>query len=232
MPPLVLLPGMNCTPDLWTGCGFEEATTPPLREDSMAGQINALLAELPPRFVLCGLSLGAIVAMGMAVRAPERVAGLVVVSTNAKAPTSVQRTGWAEWRTQLDNGTSPRALQESILPLLLSERARSGETGADLSERVRQMGGNTAPDVLRAQLGLQATRVDVRERLRALTVPTLVISGSEDAMCPPRFHHEIAEAIPDSRLVEVEGGHLLPMERPEAFGALVNTWRARVPAIA
>ena len=71
--PLVLLPGMNCTADLWAGCGVDDALTPVLAEQSIDTQVDRLLAELPPLFVLGGLSLGAIVAMALVVRAPERV---------------------------------------------------------------------------------------------------------------------------------------------------------------
>ena len=85
--PLVLLPGMNCTADLWTGCGVDDALTPVLDEQSIDTQVDRLLAELPPLFVLGGLSLGAIVAMALVARAPERVARLCLASTNAKAPT-------------------------------------------------------------------------------------------------------------------------------------------------
>ena len=61
MTPLVLLAGMNCTADLWTGCGLDDALTPKLTRSSIQAQIDALLAELPWRFVIGGLSLGAIV---------------------------------------------------------------------------------------------------------------------------------------------------------------------------
>ncbi|HEX5728526.1 alpha/beta fold hydrolase [Microbacterium sp.] len=221
MPPLVLLPGMNCTADLWTGCDVGEALTPVLSEESIDAQVDRLLAELPRLFVLGGLSLGAIVAMALVVRAPERVAGLCLVSTNAKAPTVEQRISWQNWIERLDAGESARGLQADALSELLSPEAAKRRV---LVERTLAMADATGSDRLRAQLRMQSTRVDLRPALRAVTAPTLLVSGAEDSICPPEFHLEIAAALPRARVVTIDGGHLLPMERPDAFGALLRGW--------
>lgn len=225
MHPLVLLAGMNCTDDLWTGAGLDDAIRPALVHESMDAQVEALLGGLPDRFVIAGLSLGAIVAMALALAAPERVAGMCLVSTNAKAPTSAQREGWDDWIARLDAGEDPETLQESILPALLSPDAlREHPVVAD---RVRAMGRRTDAATLRAQLRMQGTRIDLLDRLSELSVPALVISGREDVICPPHFHTEIASALPRARLVSFEAGHLLPMEKPREFGRLLTSWREK-----
>lgn len=225
MHPIVLLPGMNCTADLWSDCALGETLTPTLDQETIDAQIDALLAELPERFVLAGLSLGAIVAMALALRAPERVTGLILASTNAKAPTPVQQDGWRKWLRRLDAGDTARELQRGILPLLLSEDARLGRP--DLVERALRMGDDTRAAQLRAQLRMQSTRTDLLPRLSRLSMPTLIISGREDALCPPTFHTEIAHEIACTRLVSVDAGHLVPFERPREFSELVGTWRER-----
>jgi pimeloyl-ACP methyl ester carboxylesterase len=220
--PLVLLPGMNCTADLWTGCGLDEALTPTLDEQSIDAQVDRLLAELPRVFVLGGLSLGAIVAMALVARAPERVDRLCLVSTNAKAPTSEQRVSWQRWIDRLDAGESARSLQADILGALLSPAA--AQDRPDLVARTLAMAEATGRESLRAQLNMQSTRVDLRPALRRVTVPTLLISGARDTICPPEFHMEIAAQLPAARVVTIDGGHLLPLERADAFGALVRAW--------
>lgn len=225
--PLVLLAGMNCTADLWTGCGLDDALTPALDADDLDAQVDRLLRRLPARFVIGGLSLGAIVAMALAARAPERVVGLCVSAANAKKPTPGQYEGWAAWLTRLSAGETPAELQAGIVPVLLSERVR--ESRPDLVERTLRMGAATPSRMLAAQLRLQASRVDLRPRLRAVAVPTLVIAGSCDALCPPSFHDEIAAAITGARQEQLETGHLVPLERPAEFGALVQAWRAGLP---
>lgn len=226
--PLVLLAGMNCTPDLWTGCGLDDALTPAVDADDLDTQVDRLLRDLPRTFVIGGLSLGAIVAMAVTVRAPERVLGLCVTATNAKAPTPAQRAGWAGWLDRLSAGETPADLQAEIVPVLLSERVRA--TRPDLVERALRMAEQTPDAMLAAQLRLQATRVDLLPGLGAVRVPSLVIAGRDDALCPPGFHDEIATALAGSRREQLEAGHLVPLERPAEFGALVRDWCAGVDA--
>ena len=223
MLPLVLLPGMNCTADLWTGCGVDDALTPVLGEESIDTQVDRLLAALPPRFVLGGLSLGAIVAMALVARAPERVERLCLVSTNAKAPTAEQLASWRTWIERLNAGESARSLQIDIIPALLSPAAAKDRP--DLVERTLTMADATGTAALRAQLRMQSTRVDLRPALRDVTVPTLLVSGAQDAICPPQFHAEIAAELARARVITIDGGHLLTLERPDSFGALLRAWR-------
>src|SRR6187402_3581141 len=124
---------MNCTADLRSGCGVDDALTPVLGEESIDIQVDRLLAALPPRFVLGGLSLGAIVAMALVARAPERVERMCLVSTNAKAPTPEQQASWRTWVDRLDSGESARILQADILAALLSPAAANDRP--DLVER-------------------------------------------------------------------------------------------------
>jgi pimeloyl-ACP methyl ester carboxylesterase len=224
--PLVLLAGMNCTADLWADAGTDGAVQPVLDRPTISLQVEALLASLPERFVLVGHSLGAIVAMSVALAAPERVAGLCLVSTNAKAPTDAQRDGWREWLDALDSGTDARELQSRILPALLG--AEAVESRPDLVERTLAMGTATGSARLRAQLELQLDRGDLLARLPGLSMPTLVVSGLDDAITPPHFHTEIVTRMPDARLVTLDAGHLLPMERPEAFGSLLRSWQTQL----
>ena len=224
--PLVLLPGMNCTADLWSGCGLDGALTPDLDEPSIDRQVERLLDTLPERFLLAGLSLGAIVGMALARLAPERVAGLCLMSTNSKAPTQAQREGWRSWRERLAAGESPRDLQRGILDALLSTPARERDPG--LAERALRMGDATGVERLDAQLRLQESRIDESAALPELRMPVLVVSGVADAICPPAFHEDIAVAVPGARLASVEAGHLAPMERPDDVGHLLRGWLAGV----
>ncbi|WP_314427926.1 alpha/beta fold hydrolase [uncultured Microbacterium sp.] len=225
-PPLVLLAGMNCTDDLWAEGGFgaegRGVIRPSLDRPSVSDQVTALLASLPESFVVVGHSLGGIVGMALALAAPERIAGLCLVSTNAKAPTETQRSGWREWLARLDAGVDARALQQSILSPLLG--ADVVQTRPDLVERTLRMGDDTGDALLRTQLVMQLSRTDLLSRLHELTIPTLVVSGLDDVICPPRFHTEIVSALPGARLVSLDAGHLLPLERPREFGDLVRSW--------
>jgi len=87
------------------------------------------------------------------------------------------------------------------------------------------MADETGPATLRAQLRMQCTRVDLRPALGSVATPTLLVSGAQDALCPPEFHVEIAAELPHARVVTIDGGHLLPLEQPQTFGALLRGCR-------
>ena len=111
---------MNCSAALWSRLEIGPVLTPALTEPSLDAQIERLLDQLPPRFALAGLSLGGIVAMAVARRAPQRVSRLCLMSTNPRQPTPAQLIGWAAQRAELAAGAGARDVQESILSLLLS----------------------------------------------------------------------------------------------------------------
>ncbi len=223
--PLVLLPGSGCSPDLWSDLHLPgEVVHGVLDEPTLDGCVDALLATLPPRFALAGLSLGGIVAMALTRRAPERVAALCLMATNARPPTDAQRAAWQAQREALAGGASARSLQEALLPVLTARRAHD--------ERVLAMADAVGEQGWDAQLQLQATRVDERPGLAAVRVPTLVIAGERDEICPVANHVEIAAAVPGAALHVVPGaGHLLPLDAPEAVRALLDQVEVTVSAL-
>lgn len=216
----VLLPGMSCSARLWRGLDLGPALTPRLTEPTLTGQVDRLLDELPPRFDLVGLSLGAIVAMALTRTAPERVSRLVLLSTNPYGPTEAQLAGWRSERDRLAAGATARELQQDLLPLLLT--VGTLETRPDLVEETLRMADDVGEAELDAQLQLQATRVDERPGLRQVRCPTLVVPARHDRLCSLERHTEIASLVPGARLHVLErAGHLSPLERPIALRQLL-----------
>jgi pimeloyl-ACP methyl ester carboxylesterase len=221
--PLVLLPGMGCSPRLWAGV-LAELDGPPvvhgaLDRPTLDGGVDALLDRLPARFALAGLSLGGIVAMALVRRAPHRVTRLALLSTNARAPTPEQHAGWAAQRQALAGGATARDLQRDLLPVLLHRRA------PDLDATALAMADDTGAAVLDHHLAAQATRTDERPALAAVAVPTLVLAAAEDRLCPLDRHQEIAARIPGAHLVVLPAvGHLSPLEALAEVAAALRPW--------
>lgn len=222
MAPLVLLPGMNCSAHLWSGLDLGPLSTPGLTEPDLPSQVDRLLDELPPRFALAGLSLGAIVAMALVRTAPERVTRLALLSTNPYGPTEQQRAGWRAERDRLAAGTTAREIQLDLLPLLLTDD--SVRHRPDLVEAVLAMADKTDLD---AQLALQASRIDERPGLRQICCPTLVLAARHDRLCSVDRHREIAALVPGARLQILErAAHLSPLEQPSEVSAALRSWIA------
>jgi pimeloyl-ACP methyl ester carboxylesterase len=218
--PLVLLPGMNCSARLWAGIAPEGALTPRLTEPDLTAQVDRLLDELPRRFALVGLSLGAVVAMAVARTAPERVSGLVLLSTNPYAPTDQQLQAWRQTRSRLAAGVSARRVQHELLPVLLTTSTLRSR--ATVVETALAMADDVGETELDAQLRLQATRVDERPGLRQMRCPTLVVAARHDRLCPLDRHAEVVGLVPGARLEVLErAAHLSPLERPSTIRRLV-----------
>lgn len=213
--PLVLLPGMGCTAALWSRLDLVgwETVSPVLDQPSMAAQVDRLLDELPPRFTLAGLSLGGSVAMALIRTAPERVTRLILLSTNPYGPTATQRATWAEQRRALADGTSARALQQSLLPVLLSPAVIADRP--EVVELVLAMADELGEEAYDAQLRLQTTRIDERPGLPSVRCPTTILSARDDRLCSVAKHEEMAALIPGARLTVLDHcAHLSPLEHP------------------
>ena len=225
MLPLVLLPGMNCTADLWTGCGWMTRSHPSSDEQSVDTQVDRLLAELPPRFVLGGLSLGAIVAMALVARAPERVERLCLVSTNAKAPTPAAAGILADvGRPARRRRERARVCRPTSSPRC-SRLPQRRTAPTSWSERWRWRMRPERPRCARS-CGCSRTRVDLRPRpARRDRCRHSSCRARRTRSARLQFHAEIAAELPRARVVTIDGGHLLPLEQPDAFGALVAGWR-------
>lgn len=181
-----------------------------MAEDTV-GLLDAL--EIPSAHVV-GASLGGMVAQTMALEHPDRVRSL----TSMMSSTGSSRVGQADISAFAGLGAPPddrqgfidwqvRALRAVASPAFEFEEARI----ADVAARSWDRGHDTSGLARHAVASLASG--DRTERLRALTLPTLVIHGTADVLCDVSGGHATASAIPDSELLIIEGmGHGLPRQ--------------------
>lgn len=191
------------------------------------GEVAAhMLAQLPPRSLLLGWSLGAKIAMEIAAQAPQRLCGLVLVSATPKFAAA------ADW----PHGASAQTLDQLALNLreryaqtvrdFLSLQVRgSAQSTATLQKLQRALfeRGECSPEVLLRSLRL-LHGVDQRDRLKEIRVPTLVIAGQYDRVVHPRASQALAESIGDAEFVEIPRCGHAPFISNEAefIGALTD----------
>jgi pimeloyl-ACP methyl ester carboxylesterase len=212
--PVLLLPGMLGDATLWDdvaptlgGARFGRIDL----DDSIAEMAATVLASAPERFALAGHSLGAIVALEIMRQAPARVTRLALLNASARPASEAQLTAWA-------------AMRDGEFDAVVRDFAMAN-TRAQLTERVEGMARAVGPRGLRRQLAAQASRPDSRPWLAAIAVPTLVLTGTEDAICPRELQEELVGGIPRARHVVVEGaGHMAPLEDPAAVAAHLQHW--------
>ncbi|MGF1611407.1 MAG: alpha/beta fold hydrolase [Kiloniellales bacterium] len=225
--PLALLPGLLCDAALWrhqvdaladlADCQVADFTS----QDSVAAMAESVLAMMPERFALAGLSMGGYVALEVMRQAPGRVTRLALLDTSAWPDTPEQtarRRGLIELaETGKFKGVTPR-----LLPLLIHE---SRLDDADLTGVVLAMAERVGKDAFLGQQRAIMERPDSRPTLVTIRCPTLVICGRQDALTPLDRAMELAAGISDARLLVAEDcGHLSALERPETVNQALKAW--------
>lgn len=228
--PLLLVPGLNCTADLWAAqiAAFAADRSVVVADhacaDTMAAIAEAILAEAPPRFALAGLSMGGYVAMEILRRAPERVVRVALLDTQARADGEEARAARLQQIEIAETGGFDR-IADLQIPRLLSP-AHQKEPG--LVGIVRRMAADTGAEGFVRQQKAILGRIDSRPSLRAIACPTTVIVGAEDAITPVDLAREMVEAIPGAALeVVADSGHLSTLEAPAAVNAALARWLDR-----
>jgi pimeloyl-ACP methyl ester carboxylesterase len=195
--------------------------------ENLADDLRTILEALDLRdAVLVGHSMGGMAVQAFAIRHPdvvrERVRGLVLQSTSARNVVSDAR----RLRAALERATvvAPNLgvlMRQRNVGFLLARIGFGNDPYASHVEATRQMLGACSRDTIR-DAGRAVLRLDLTEGLGSITVPTLVLVGTADALTPPHDAHQIAELIPNARLVEFPGaGHMLMYERTEEVDALI-----------
>jgi 3-oxoadipate enol-lactonase len=219
-PPLVLSNALGTTASVWDpqlpalGERFHVLLYDHLPRSSVADLGRDVLAMADDlgldRFAFCGLSLGGMVGMWLAVNAPNRIGRLVLACTSARFGVPEEWDARAALvRAEGMPALAYDALQKWFTPAY-PDRDRFLTMQLDIPQEDYAKG-------LEAIGGF-----DFRERLAEISAPTLVIAGAEDFATTPAEAAFIAREIPHACLVVLEeAGHLANVEQAEAFTAAV-----------
>lgn len=194
----------------------------PFTFEAIADNVARLLDVLGvARAHLCGLSFGGHHALHAALRHPDRVASLTLADTSAAFGLDGTDAGeWIRSRTDaLDAGLTPADIAEQVIDSISgpSFEGRERERTIAAFGRIPAAGLRAACECLPSH--------DVRDRLRDIDAPTLVIQGELDAETPLPYAEMLASGIADARLHMIPGvGHLTPAESPEKFNAVLRSF--------
>lgn len=185
--------------------------------DAVAGLIRDLGLE---SVVLGGLSMGGYVCFAFMRRHPKLVRALVLADTRPGPDSEQVRRGRLQSAAKVSgNGTGE--LIDGMLPKLLSPLTRKRQP--EVEAEVRGIMEAATPAGVIAALHGMAARPDSTPMLRSITVPTLIVVGSDDVITPPGEAQLMSRGIPGSRIEPiVDAGHLPNLEQTADFDRLVH----------
>lgn len=190
---------------------------------TFAEDIAALADHLGiENFVLGGLSMGGQIVLECVRQFPGRLRGLILADTFAQAETPEGR--------KIRNDMADRLLREGMAGYadeVLWKMVAPHNVAA--GEHVARMMHAAPPEGAAAALRGRAERPDYTPVLAGITVPTLVVVGSDDEFTPVADAEYLHDRIPGSTLVVVDGAaHMPNLERPAEFGAALEDLLERV----
>ncbi len=192
--------------------------------DNFTDMANDILHNAPPSFALAGLSMGGIAAMEIMRLAPERVTRLALIDTNHLPDTEARRD---ERDVQIEKaraGGLYDIMRDEMKPSYLAD----GPHKARILDMCMEMAQMLGPDVFIRQSRALKTRRDQTDTLKSIKIPTLILCGREDALCPVTRHEDMYCLIKGSTLHIIDGaGHLPVLEKPKATNNVLEAWLNR-----
>jgi len=170
------------------------------------------------RAVFVGHSMGGAIALALALDCPDRVAGMVLISTGACLP--------------IPSSVIENAANQSTL-LLAIERLQEMSFGSQTSPALSEISFKRLAEIRQPLLLgdlVACDRFNIAGHLGAIRSPALVVCGTEDKLTPIRFSETLSSQIPGAALQTVAGaGHMLILEQPGRLAKLIRVFLATVP---
>ncbi|MBO9526939.1 MAG: 3-oxoadipate enol-lactonase [Sphingobium yanoikuyae] len=166
------------------------------------------------RFSVAGVSLGGMIGMELALRAPERIEKLLPICTSA----TMDSASWND-RIAKVRGEGMAAIADLAMGRFLSDAAEPA-----IYEAVRRQ--LLTMDVQGyAGCGAAIRDMDLADRIGGIACPTLVVTGTRDTSTPFEGHGEhLIARIPGAAHVALEAAHLAPLEAPEALAGAITSF--------
>jgi pimeloyl-ACP methyl ester carboxylesterase len=179
-----------------------------------------------------GHSLGGLIALHLALTAPQQVRSLSLLCTFARGREVTRPTPWMVWTGLRSRVGTRRSRRRAFLEMVVTPQELAHADRDELGRRLAPIFGHDLadqPPIVMKQLSAMGA-YDATPRLAELRrVPTLVVSAARDRIAPPRLGRALAAGIPGSRYVEIpEAAHGVPIADPARVNALLRAHLAAV----
>lgn len=194
----------------------------PSIDDYATDILDVLRALDVPSAVIGGLSMGGYAVFAVLRRAPAVARAVVLADTRMTADTPEGRANRRSMMALVEREGAAGVARE-MMPKLLGRTTQSERP--DVEPLVRRLIKQQPPEAVRGALARMMDRPDSQAIVRQITVPTLVVVGSEDELTPVDDSKAIVDSIPSATLVVIpHAGHLSNLERPDRFNQALSTF--------
>jgi 3-oxoadipate enol-lactonase len=179
--------------------------------DDLGGDVLDLLNFLEiERFHVCGVSLGGITALWLAINAPERVLSLMPCNTAARIGSE------SSWNARIEQVTEYglASIADATMERWFTESFRRSDPVRVETAR-RMLLHTDAQGYIACCAALRDA--DLRDAVATIAVPALVVSGAHDPVTPPSDGQYLQDAIPSARYCELNAAHISNVEQSAAF---------------
>src|SRR3954453_14735634 len=180
------------------GAGRTAMPSGPISAATIADDAAGVLRALGIRSShVAGFSMGSAIPQELALRPPEFVRSLVLMSTYAR-PDALFRSQLKFWRWLPEGAPSERAFFEAFFTWVYTPRAHADGTVDQIVTEALAFPHQQSVEAFQAQVDVCLGH-DTTDRLAEIAAPTLVLSGELDIILPPRFGRSVAAGIPNAR---------------------------------
>jgi 3-oxoadipate enol-lactonase len=189
--------------------------------DMFSKDLVGLLDDLEiEKCIVAGHSLGGFVAQQMALDAPKRLKGLVLICTGPKVGVETVQAWLVE--SQAGFGLPPKEKLEKLIEVLFYNPEKIRNTPGMMKLLLANEEQVLSNQVSHGYAASAAIRFNIETRLGEIRVPTLVIQGANDKIFPNPVGKYFASHIPNAVLKVIkETAHSIQLEQPEALAKAI-----------
>jgi 3-oxoadipate enol-lactonase/4-carboxymuconolactone decarboxylase len=208
--------------DMRGHCGSDSPPGDYTLDQIAADALAVMDAAGAEKAAVCGLSLGGMAAMALALATPVRVSSLILACTSAQMDR-------ASWNTRVE---TVRAQGMIAIVDAVMERFFSAEFRRDHAPVVETIRAHFLALDPGGYAGCCCAIRDMalRDKITKIIAPTLIIAGSKDVATPFEGHgSEIQKRIMQARVEMMPAAHIAPVELPDVFAAILCDFLSGVP---
>lgn len=205
-------------PDMWGHGGSDPLPPNTHNLADLADQMVELLDQLGiARCVVAGSSMGGMWAAHLAARAPQRIAGLVILNSSLAAEPPAQRGAYAAMLDQVAaDGFVSDGIADRIIPLFFAPEVESRTP--ELPHELRRRLARFTPEALRQSIvplgRIIFDRPNALDILWEIEAPALIVTGKEDRARPPLESSAMAGLLNCKQIEITACGHTATLEQP------------------